>query len=158
MFGPEYVDAISVDFGILEIPSNTSGSVKSVDVYSKTQSGLMSILLPPGGYIVKYISGAFLLLNGDPAVFVVGSKRGMQIEWKSAIGHKWTSTWYPIENEASNNEAFKRVDMTNLNHCFYIEFTAPHQLRFTPPCHSVGSVRVRIWRYIPPVLFSQRDQ
>ena len=116
MFGPEYVDAISVDFGILEIPSNTSGSVKSVDVYSKTQSGLMSILLPPGGYIVKYISGAFLLLNGDPAVFVVGSKRGMQIEWKSAIGHKWTSTWYPIENEASNNEAFKRVDMTNLNH------------------------------------------
>jgi hypothetical protein len=154
IFGPEYIDALPVDFGILEIPGNASSTIKSIDVYSKTQSGLVSVLLPPGGYIVKYISGAFLLLNGDPAVFVVGSKRGMRVEWKSVVGRNWTSTEYPINDEGSNNEVFRHIDMTNLNHCFYMEFTTPHQLRLTPPCHSIGSVRVRIWRYIPPVLFS----
>ena len=157
MFGPEYIDATPIDFGILEIPGNPSSSSKSTDIYSNNQSGLASLLLPPGGYIVKYISGAFLLLNGDPAVFVVGGRRGVRIEWKSSTGHDWTSIGYPIETESSNVEAFRLVDMTNLNHCFYMEFTIPHRLRLTPPCSSVGSVRVRIWRHIPTVLFDQRE-
>lgn len=155
MFGPEYIGAMSVDFGIFEIPGNSLNSAKSTDIYNKTQSGAAALLLPPGGYIVKYISGAFLLLNGDPAVFVVGGRRGMQIEWQSNIGHNWTSVGYPIEVEASNAEAFRLVDMTNLNHCFYMEFTTPHRLRLIPPRNSVGSVRVRIWRHIPTVLFPQ---
>jgi hypothetical protein len=115
-------------------------------------------LLPPGGYIVKYISGAFLLLNGDPAVFVVGGKRGMRIEWKSSIGRDWASIGYPIELEAPSVEAFRSVDTASLSNCFYMEFTVPHRLRLTPPCNSVGNVRVRIWRHIPPVLIGQREQ
>ena len=158
MFGPEYIDALPVDFGIIEISGNPSNSVRSTDIPSRTQSGLASLLLPPGGYIVKYISGAFLLLGGDPAVFVVGGKRGMQVEWKSSIGHDWTSIGYPIEVEAANAEVFKLVDIANLNHCFYLEFTVPHRLKLTPPNGSVGSVRVRVWRHIPPVLLGQREQ
>jgi hypothetical protein len=154
IFGPEYIDATVIDFGILEIFSNPSFSAKSIDIHNKVP-GLTSPLLPPGGYIVKYISGAFLLLNGNPAVFVVGGKRGLQIEWKSVVGHNWTSVGYPIEIETSNAEAFKLTDMTNLNNCFYMEFTTPHRLRLVPPCGSVGSVRVRIWRHIPPMFFGQ---
>jgi hypothetical protein len=158
VFGPEYIDAVPVDFGILEIPSNSSGIIKSTDIYSRTPANLESLLLPPGGYIVKYISGAFLLLNGEPAIFVVGGKRGMQIEWKSSIGQNWTSTCYPINLEAPSVDAFRSVDTTNLNNCFYMEFTVPHRLRIIQPCNSVGSVRVRIWRHIPPVLLGQREQ
>jgi len=158
MFGPEYINALQIDFGVLEIPGNSSSMIKYVDVYSQTQSGITSLLLPPGGYIVKYISGAFLLLNGDPAVFVVGGKRGVQVEWKSNVGHDWTSVGYPIEIETPNAEAFKFIDMTNLNHCLFMEFTVPHRLRFASPCNSVGNVCVRTWRYVPPVLLSQRDQ
>ncbi|MCK9557984.1 MAG: hypothetical protein M0R50_08100 [Candidatus Cloacimonetes bacterium] len=149
MFGPEYINATLVDFGFLEIAGSPSNNIKPIDIYNKTQSGLTSLLLPPGGYIVKYISGAFLLLNGDPAIFVVGGKRGMQIEWKSSIGQNWTSVGYPIDLEASKADEFKSIDMTNLNHCFYMEFTIPHRLRFIPPCGSVGNVRVRIWRHVP---------
>jgi hypothetical protein len=155
MFGPEYRDASPVDFGVLEIGGNVSNISKCVDIYNKSQSGLDSLLLPPGGYIVKYISGAFLLLDGDPAVFVVGGNRGMRIEWKSSIGHNWTSVGYPIENEAPNIEPFRSIDMANLNHCFYMEFTVPHRLRLVPPNNSVGNVRVRIWRHIPQVLSGQ---
>jgi hypothetical protein len=154
IFGPEYIDASSIDLGIFEVPGNSSNLVKQVDVYSKMQPGLVSLLLPPGGYIVKYISGAFLLLNGSPAVFVVGGKRGTQIEWKSSIGHNWTSIAYPIDVEASNVNAIKPTDMADLNHCFYMEFTIPHRLRLVPPCNSVGSVRMRIWRHIPRCLSS----
>jgi hypothetical protein len=157
MFGPEYIDSSSIDFGAIDIPCNPSNTPKSVDIYNRNISGLTSLLLPPGGYIVKYISGAFLLLNGDPAVFVVGGKRGMKIEWKSNVGHQWTVVSYPIEIEASNAEAFKFIDMANLKHCFYMEFTVPHRLRLTSPCNSVGSVRVRIWRHIPPVLLGQSE-
>jgi hypothetical protein len=158
MFGPEYIGAIPVDLGILEIQGNSSNISKSIDIYSKAPANLESLLLPPGGYIVKYISGAFLLLNGDPAVFVVGGKRGMKVEWKSSSSKDWTSVGYPIELEAPSVESFRSIDTTNLNNCFYLEFTAPHRLRLTQPCNSVGSVRVRIWRHIPPVLIGQREQ
>lgn len=155
MFGPEYIDATSVDLGIFEVVGGSSQHIKPTDVRDTTQPGLTSSLLPPGGYIVKYISGAFLLLNGEPAVFVVGSSRGMQVEWKSSIGHNWTSTNYPIEVEAVNADAFKSIDMSNLNNLFYLEFTMPHRLRLTPPNGSAGRVRVRVWRHIPTVLSGQ---
>jgi hypothetical protein len=152
IFGPEYINSLPDDFGIIEVSGNPTGLVKPIDVCNK---GSASLLLPLGGYIVKYISGAFLLLKGSPAIFVVGGKRGLQVEWKSIAGANWTSIGYPIEVEATNVEAFKRVDMTDLNNCFYLEFTSPHRLRFSPPADSVGSVRVRIWRHIPPALIGQ---
>jgi hypothetical protein len=158
IFGPEYIEAVSVDFGVLDLQGNPTSIVRSTDVRSRTSPDLESLLLPPGGYIVKYISGAFLLLNGDPAVFVVGGKRGMRIEWKSSVGRDWTSVGYPIELEAPSVEAFRSVDTASLNNCFYMEFTVPHRLKLTPPCNSVGNVRVRIWRHIPPVLIGQREQ
>ena len=149
IFGPEYIDARAVDFGIVEVSGSPTSSIKPIDVH-ETQPGSTSLLLPPGG--------AFLLLNGNPAVFVVGGKRGLLVEWKSSIGHNWTSVGYPIEVEAPSADAFRLVDMTNLNNCFYLEFTIPHRLRLTPPCGSVGNVRLRIWRHIPSVLFGQREQ
>jgi hypothetical protein len=155
LFGPEYIGSSVVDFGIFELIGNPSSSIRYVDIYDKTQIWSASLLLPPGGYIVKYISGAFLLLNGSPAVFVVGGKRGMRVEWRSSTSHDWTSVSYPIEVEASNSEAFRYINMSDLNNCFYLEFTTPHKLRLASSRGLVGSVRVRVWRHIPTVLFSQ---
>jgi hypothetical protein len=158
IFGPEYIGATPVDFGTFNLQGNPTNSIRSIDIHSRTSPDSESLLLPPGGYIVKYISGAFLLLNGDPAIFVVGGKRGMQVEWKSSIGREWTSIGYPIELEAPSVEAFRSINAASLNNCFYMEFTVPHRLRLTLPCNSVGSVYVRIWRHIPPVLIGQREQ
>lgn len=154
MFGPEYVDAEAVDFGAFEISGDQQ--TKSVDICDSQHNS--TLILPPGGYIIKYISGAFLLLNGEPAVFVVGGKRGMQVEWKSSTGRNWTSVGYPIEDEAVSAEAFKSINMANLTNVFYIELTTPHRLRLTSPGGSVGRVRTRVWRHIPSVLLDQKEQ
>jgi hypothetical protein len=156
MFGQEYIDATAVDFGIFEVIGGSSNSIKSTGICDTTQLGLTLSLLPPGGYIIKYISGAFLLLNGEPAVFVVGGNRGMRVEWKSSTSHNWTSVSYPIEMEAVNAEEFKSINMANLDNLFYFEFTTPHRLQLVPPIGSAGRVRVRVWRHIPPILLREQ--
>lgn len=149
MFGPEYVGSTQIDLGVIEI-----GQSKPVDIYIKSPIWPTQ-LLPPGGYIIKYINGAFLLLGDGPAVFVVGGKRGMQVQWQSSTANQWTSVHYPIDTEVVNVDSLKSIDMTNLKNYFYIEFTTPHKMQIVPPKSSVGSVRLRVWRYVPTMFSGQ---
>lgn len=135
LFGPEYDDAT-----VQNIADVVCESGKLTEVTYLTEFQTKSPLLPPGGYIIKYIHGSFLLLKQDPATSVVGGMNGLQVSWKSSLAHNWTSV------------AFMEADQPAADKLFYLEFTVPHRLRLMPPMDAVGSVKLRVLRCVPRML------
>ena len=135
LFGPEYDDAT-----VENIADVACESGKSIEITYLTEFQTRSPLLPPGGYIIKYINGSFLLLKMNPAASVVGGANGLQVTWKSSLAHNWTSV------------AFMEADQPTTDKPFYLEFTVPHRLRLIPPMDAVGTVKLRVLRCIPRML------
>jgi hypothetical protein len=135
LFGPEYDDAT-----VQNIAEVACESGKSIEITYLTEFQTRSPLLPPGGYIIKYISGSFLLLKMNPATSVVGGPDGLQVAWKSSLAHKWTSV------------AFMEAHLPTADKLFYLEFTGSHRLRLTPPADAVGTVKLRVLRCVPRML------
>ena len=143
VFGPEYDDS---DFEIIASPKCDANSALDISYTPKGEP--QTKLLPPGGYVIKYISGALLLLGSSPAEFVVGGKRGIQISWKSNVTHLLSSSEFPIREVMSNQDAFTTIEQT-VDRLFCIEFTVPHRLMIVAPANAVGSVKFRVLRFKP---------
>lgn len=134
LFGPEYGGAAQELVGTLQI----SNSI--VDLVYKYGPMQMS-LLPPGGYVIRYLDGSFLV-NSDPPARVVGGARGMAVRWKSSISTIWTELPFPCESA----EKLQFVGSPQ----FHLEITRPHRIQLIPPSNSHGSVKVRVLRYVSP--------
>lgn len=139
LFGPQYQDAIEEDVGIFEVFASKQLEV----VYNS--SGIKLSLLPPGGYVIKYVSGHYLLLNSNSTKFVVGGSSGLHVCWSSTLTSKWTTVEHPINDEKDE----PKFDSHNLDSLIYLEFTTSHKMLLNPPSRAVGSVKLKIIRYIP---------
>ena len=143
VFGPEYQDT---DFEVVSTPVLNANSI--VDVMYGSTAGQRTKLLPPGGYMVKYVSGAFLLLDSNPVSFVVGGEKGASVLWKSNVTYLWSRIAFPIDDAKSEAIGFASLEST-VDKLFCVEFTIPHRLQLVSPTKAVGSVKFKILRFKP---------
>jgi hypothetical protein len=143
LFGPEYVDATSEDLGLFEIGAK---QVKDI-VYNAPN--IPMTMLPPGGYVLRYISGNFILLDTVPTKFVVGGHRGLQVEWSSEADGDWIEHPFAVDDQLDEPNFVPSTDISDLT---YIEFTKSHRLRLSAPSKAAGTVKIRVVRYVPEFL------
>jgi hypothetical protein len=141
IFGPEYSGASEEEIGTFDVEV-----LEPVDVIYKVTSDMKLNLLPPGGYVIRYVSGSYLLLNESPTKFVVGGSNGMQIKWSSSDARDWTSAPFAMYDEKDEPNFHASADLQDLS---YVEFTKAHRLQLVPPENAVGSVVIRVIRYVP---------
>ena len=144
LFGPDYAIAISEDLGKFVV---TAGK-NSVDATYPLGDGRRIKVLPPGGYLINYISGAFAGRLGSG--HKVGGQGGLAIRWRRAHSNDWTLALFPGLGSGTPSELeilYKSADLASA--IFWIEFTAQHELLLVPPPGSAGKVTVSILRYVP---------
>ncbi len=144
LFGPEYDNAQVETIGSYEC----STSRGALDIVYRVGPNINMTLLPPGGYVIRYLEGSYLLMQHTPLIFVIGGELGMHVGWKSAAAKDWTSVPFPIAKEIIDPSDLKSIDASAVHNLFYLEFTKPHRLQLVPP-KGAGMVKVRIVRYVP---------
>lgn len=134
LFGPEYANAVAEVLGTFEVDAQLGHTAVS---YS-TIPNIRTDLLPSGGYVIRYVSGSFLLLGATPVTFVVGGQTGLWVRWRTVGVQDWTEAPFPLEIAKNKQE---------LPGLFYLELTRPHQMELVAPSHSAGNVKLRVVRY-----------
>jgi len=142
LFGPEYESAVQ------EVVMTILVSDSPVDIIYKYGPMQMS-LLPPGGYVIRYVEGSFSVATSPPAQ-VVGGEYGLRVRWKSSISTKWTELPFPCECPTRIPVSGKQQYIGNPQ--FHLEITRPHRLQLVPPKSLYGSVKVRVLRYVSPAV------
>jgi len=133
LFGPEYKNAEQ------HLVATVQVGTTPVDVVYQYGPMQMSIL-PPGGYLIRYLEGYFSVPS-MPQARVVGGKGGLVVRWKSSISTLWSSIPFPCEVEGKQHFAGEPF--------FHLEITRPHRLQLVPPGGAHGGVKVRVLRYSP---------
>ena len=132
LFGPEYELASQEVVAVLHV------SDRPIDIVYKHGSMQMS-LLPPGGYVVRYLDGSYSV-NSDPPMKVVGGEYGLMVRWKSSVSTHWSELPFPCGLDDRQQYAGSPQ--------FHLEITRPHRIQLVPPNNSYGSVKVRVLRYV----------
>ncbi len=136
LFGPDYLEARFEEIGLFEISNRKSLDVKTGD----------STALPPGGYVLRYSSGEYLA-PGQPETFV-GGTNGLVVRWKDTEGQHWDSINFP--DVRPHAPGF--TTGWEMSHLVAVEFMRPNHMSFVPPKSAVGTVKIRIIRFIPKFL------
>ena len=136
LFGPEYEGATQEAVAVLSVSNDP------VDIVYQHGPMQMS-LLPVGGYLIRYLEGSYAVAS-DPPAQVVGGKFGLKVRWKSSISTQWAEIPFPCES------AEERQFVGSPQ--FHLEITRPHRIQLVPPPNSYGSVKVRVLRYVSPVM------
>ena len=141
LFGVEYEDA---DTEFISTTSVASGK-EFYDVVHEPEPSVINHFLPPGGYVIRYMEGSYLLLDEIPTKFVIGGPRGLKVRWSRQ--KKWTEANFSIKEKMSEPSGF--IASPDVSDLFYLEFTRPHKMQLVPPPNAAGSIRVRVIRFIP---------
>lgn len=141
LFGPEYEAAEQEVVSVLQVGSDP------IDIIYKYGPMQMN-LLPPGGYIIRYLEGSYMV-STDPPTRVVGGEYGLLVRWKSSISTQWTELPFPCESA----EKQQYIGPPQ----WHLEITRPHRLQLVPPKHSHGSVKVRVLRYVSSVAGDKQE-
>ncbi len=139
IFGPDYFSVKLEEIGLFDVAANR----KPVEVKKR---GVID--LPPGGYVLRYSSGEYLVAGQTTTI--VGGKHGLKIKWKPATGQSWEELPFPdIRPRAAGFSAG-----WDASHLMSIEFGHPSHLILEPPSYNsaVGTVKIRIIRFIPKFL------
>lgn len=141
IFGLEYINAESEDLGVFKI-----GIREPVDIIYKIDPNIKMTMLPPGGYVIRFLEGSYILLNESPTKFVVGGVKGLTVQWASGTSMGWTEANFGVQDILDVPEFPPSTDVSELS---YLEFTKSHRLRLVPPVDVAGAVTVRVVRYVP---------
>lgn len=142
-FGPDYSG--NPEFvGSFTIKANQS----EVDVTYKVD-GLNMSVLPPGGYLLKYVEGSYLILSNTPTFLTIGGKSGLHVSWMCNKSTNWSTAPFNISYEATDAKDLRRnANPDSVDHIMQLEFTRPHRLRLMPPEKAAGHVKIKVMRYV----------
>lgn len=142
-FGPDYAGSDPEFVGSFTVKANRP----PVDI-SYSLGGISMSLLPPGGYIIRYVSGSFLIMSRTPTFLVIGGADGLHVEWMANKARSWSTAPFNIIQQASDEQELRRLVNPNaVNNIMQLEFTKPHRLRLIPPQHVIGEAKFKIMRY-----------
>lgn len=135
VFGQDYIISQVEELDNLEILTGRSARAQ----YKANDQ--VSSILPPGAYVVKYLSGKFM--STVTKQYIIGGIGGLKVSWKQTDSNEWTNIFYPplaIDQDEAPEQ---------LSQFVWVEFTKPHELMIHPPDKSIGQVTVGISRYVP---------
>lgn len=135
VFGYEYFGVQPNDLGIFVVPANAG----IVHVEDANQS-----VLSPGGYIVRYSEGEYIIPGQQSAI--VGGVNGLSVQWKEADKSNWFSIPFPQVNPSQA----KFRSAWNVDEMCFCELVRPGIIQLVPPKSAYGTVRVRILQALLP--------
>lgn len=136
LFGPEYTGSVSEDLGQYDVTSN-----RYVNILYKGNNMVTSIL-PPGGYVIKYLRGYYLAFDGNGTQNIINHNgSGLKVRWCDSNVREWTDVDFPNINVTKGT-----LTINNIDDLFYLEFTTPHRLQLYATS-IMGSVSIRGYRY-----------
>lgn len=153
-FGPDYKDVVPDTIGTFDVKANSN----PIDVVAVIGGMNMSIL-PPGGYIIKYIEGSFLVMSKVPTFLTIGGLDGLQVGWRMSRSKSWSIAPFNIDYKASDDKELARnINPSYSASIMQLEFTRPHRLQLIAPKKSAGRVKVKILRYASKYLMHKNEE
>lgn len=153
-FGVDYSGSVPESVGTFTVKANA----QPLDISYRLGGQEMSIL-PPGGYIIKYIEGSFLIMKKAPTFLAIGGENGFQVSWMCSRSRSWSTVPFNIDYEAADAKELRRsINPTHVNSILQMEFTRPHRLQLIAPEKAAGEVKVKIIRYASRYLLHPTEE